>query len=786
MNYLLRLRFALGFLLLLLTVLWRAQPAFARGTFYVEGGLWLEHIWQRGFWSAATEARTDYWTLGNAVVIQLADWLNAWCSSLEKAAQYQIAAACVYAAGNLWLCGMVVRRHFGAGASVLVLAAMILSPELGADLVCFGEASNIGYFSATATAFILLDLWLSGTASRPRLLLWLLLLTFHVMTSPGAAALVVGFAGLRLITSLWQWKFGVTRRPRFEWLGWALAAAVCAAYLVRIRLATHDFYLATHDEEVRSGLVEIVFCRQLLFPLMFPWYQHFSNTLTIILLGMVIASIGWLIHADRRSMDPQGRRIMVAAGLLFCAAAGMALSTTGSRQWILTLWKSGYESTDPDRYYLTQNMLMCAAFSLAVWRACQLFPKCRPVLLTLAVLQTGGMLTAQAIRLAQYPAELTTTEISLRWPQALRRAMESAEGIASSDTHPMGLPVQIQSRTWGIFVPWERLPAQLPEKPAEACMISFGDEPSPDKGRKLKEMKVENIRFMAAGPGELKGLSFDVQLPQGTSPGKNRRTLFLPQVFPGKAKAWLYQNPGAGVGARIKVLLQGPWPAGKVASGPMVFSSDGVKYTASGELPAIMQAGGFSCWSGEERPASRPPQTPAFHWKENDSPLAINGVPVKAGEPVTLSRPEMDRFDEAWFLSSEPAAAEAVKSGAVRSAKDFCILTQSQASICAETIKFISPPGPPLAAFDSVRLELSLKKGPLPYRLLLRLSGPGTPPLLIPLAAPDQPAGRTRTYFARGFGGVQAGPITEFEILIPSDEANRQFAIRSLEFFPGR
>ena len=167
----------------------RAWPAYFRGTYATEGGEWLSQFWRDGFWSSLFTIRPDYPVLGNLLVIKVAEMLTTLIGGHPLAAvgpnlQHLVASGYV----ALIFLGIFtnLRRHQGAAWSLGITLFMLAMPDLDNENRIFGEANNVGYFSALAVLFVYYDFWLSETVSPRRLLCWLAWVVFHILTSPMA------------------------------------------------------------------------------------------------------------------------------------------------------------------------------------------------------------------------------------------------------------------------------------------------------------------------------------------------------------------------------------------------------------------------------------------------------------------------------------------------------------------------------------------------------------------------------------------------------------------------
>ena len=83
----------------------------------------------------------------------------------------------------VWWC---LRRNLPMAAAAAAMVMMLVVPEVDGGWVAFGESSNVGFFSATATAFLVWDWWVGREGSRRWRVVSLGWVVVHVLTSPMA------------------------------------------------------------------------------------------------------------------------------------------------------------------------------------------------------------------------------------------------------------------------------------------------------------------------------------------------------------------------------------------------------------------------------------------------------------------------------------------------------------------------------------------------------------------------------------------------------------------------
>ena len=763
----------LGWLLVLLgnlaVVLWRATPAYLRGSFYVEGGMWWEQVRDKGLIDALLHSRGDYLTVGNILVIQVADALQRAFFPATSAPALQITLSCVYAAVIFTHAFGVIRRYHGAWWAVAGVASMLLLPELGADAVIFGEASNIGYFSALTTVFVIYDAW-----QRPWTRLgsvigaaWLLL---HMFTSPMAAALVVILGGARVgvyfLRRFW-------RLEALDSLGtllgrWVLPVLVGAAYSFWV--SQHPSYNSSYRDLLREVWVEKLLARQLLYPLIVGAYTHFNNTLALALglplLG-ALAAWGWISkNAWKGGLDSAAR--WSAAWLPALAMAAMGGATFFSRQFILRLWGFGYQSTEPDRYYYAQNALMAVFLVITLHDVVKRWPGLRLLVATALVIQLLRFAGLQVDAHQHFRDNFSLEEASKRWPVASLRASQQASLI--QNTPPMW-PVSVQPPGWKVMVPLTSL-AAIPKKIKEAaeCEVKRDDRHSFLGIESTKVLAVSNLRVVPVGKEALVLFSAEAEdLP--FVPFSKRQLAIGGLADWDKANATFTWMPSSGGVQRklekkergacrvdVSLLWHGTSLDALQASLPkawcaLVLEDD--KARAVGDFSSLSFSAGLSSLPGQESDSSWSSSAGArWSWTWKPEQVQATGLKLtKQGlstEPIAL----LKSFNESAYLARNPDVRRAVEAGIVKSGRAhfeaFGFREHRGSQLQQATIPVGS--GMKLNAVTGLRVALTFVNGPMPAVLSVRLVGESGGERSFRMLPPDQPHGHNRTFAVTDLG----------------------------------
>ncbi len=489
-------------------MLLRAAPSFLRGTFLAEGGEWAEIGRDMNFWQLAKEARApyghDYWVLGNACVISASEQL-AKALPVEYRPHVHTVVSCLYLALIYAGCWRVL-RFFSLAAAWWGTLAMALVPELGGgglaampgadltelgrgmrvmgrSLVCFGESSNVGFFSAVVVVFVQLRLWLRPDVGRWELLWLMVVSVFHGLTSPLAVVLAGMGAAVNGLGALCK-----LRRVRMEVLvfhGLLLAASAWGW------LQVSESSIDAGERQVlpAKAWVELIGARQLFYPLVFPFYRLLNDHVVMGLMGLFLGGVGWWGWRQWR----QGATDVLGFLLLPLSAAAVSGATVFLRGWRLVTWDYAYHQTDPDRYFMAQNALMAGFMTVGLIIWSQRYPLRRSAVIAGFCLWHGAALMAGASRVQEFRAqELGITEARRRWPNTLQheaRLLQLGEGWAAGR-------VPILPSPWTMVVP-PRVSGRVDEG-ARAAQVEAGALMTRKSGSTILSAPVE-IVFRPAG-----------------------------------------------------------------------------------------------------------------------------------------------------------------------------------------------------------------------------------------------------------------------------------------------
>ncbi len=455
---------------------WRAQPAFFRDNYATEGGEWLGHQWQHGLWQTLMQVRADYPTLGN----QLCIWLGSALTGLvyghplvEQGPDLQHGVCCVYV-GLIFLgVWLHLRRHYGGWASLGVVLCMALCPDLDGENRIFGEANNVGYFSAVAVVFCWYDMWMRSVVSRRAAWLVGLCTVFHTLTSPLAGLVAAGFALLILVRD-WKVSGGIMKV--------VCVVVVCLSGVVVVRSHVLGHYEALRVSEEAQGFaaaaqsrmgeraVELVGARQLLYPMITRCYTAMSDGRTLGVSVGLLGLMGMVAGGMWRRMGREALRGLSGLGLLGLATVAMAVVTLIARP-ALTLRFDAYASVAPARYYLAQNMCAAGFVGILLLMAWRVWPRARVVGWVAFIYLVVTFVGQQRGKMAEVTKSKDPAGAAQTWAACLHRNKDLLELMGEGARVPAAasLPVEIYIQGLSIPVPWalvrtlkEKSSAQLP------------------------------------------------------------------------------------------------------------------------------------------------------------------------------------------------------------------------------------------------------------------------------------------------------------------------------------
>ncbi len=654
--------------------------------------MWLSQMWQLGFLKSIFTIRPDYCVLGNLVVLQSSDWINALLhgANLDHAPSIQHHVACLYAALMFTIIFVVLRRSQGFWPAIFICGAMLLMPDLDDENRIFGEATNLGYFSALVTLFIYHDLWLSRTCSNRRLVIYLVVVMFHIATSPLAALIAECFIGamcLREFIGWWRTKLDLKMR-----LSLLLPHQIPAIFAVfTIIRARHNSPFVNQEEntvQLMSKFTEVVFCRQILYPLVLNFYTSFSDGLTLFCLAIFLVLIVAYIHREWKTQRPFNAPRITGMLLIFGAALGMSAATAYSRQWLI-LRDDSYDSVWPARYYIAQNMVMGAFIVMLLVRLTELFPKIKTGMLIFASLMLANYAILQKEKIAHYLRQDDPAIVARHWPYQMRRvhAIQSLTGdraAALKVNSPPFYTVEINIENHSMLVASDKMERAVTTKiavPSDECAVEMAEAAhfKMDADARARDLTTQNLRVVTRHEGLL--ATFDLLLKDIPYFSQKRKKLWLGSI-PGdvQMRCFAYEIPNTPDPSALKRSAK---PAFNWLFKVCLFVNDGrtlevlqqqlsglacgigesaEKIIANGTLMRPQERLSLSSLLGDESFAARlHPMDIVFHWTWNPTDVKPHGVSLKNGKEIVVPGTNESEFNEKAYLRYNPDIAGAVE-----------------------------------------------------------------------------------------------------------------------------
>lgn len=788
----------------------RALPAFERGTYATEGGEWLSRMWQTSFTQMIFGARGDYGVLANMVVIKAADMLTNLIGGHSLAACgpfVQHAVAVVYVTLIFGIIFIVLRAHHGGWTALLATAAMLLVPDLDNENRIFGEANNVGFFSALFVLFAYYDLWMRPQASTRRIIAWIALTTFHIFTSPLAGLIAAGWSALLIARAVWlkvktsAWSNLVLAH------GFTILLAVWTVIHAKPEAADENSEAAAHTSAVVlprlwEHFIELIFCRQLLYPLTFGVYRSMTDGRTLAVLALVTGAVLAWLWLEKRRGNTDWNRVL---GLVLLPAIGfcMAFVTVWSRGW-LTQMEAPYTKLWPARYYLVQTMVSMGFLALMLLRVGDFFPRFKRDLSMLLIAWTATFAWTQSDFILGCLRHYDPGVVAKHWNHQLARthdlhAMSSSGKVPANALYDVDMYIDFHS----VQVPPAMMESFFQRKDADPtkhhCAIDVTDASrlKADTARRVVwDLDVRNLRAIPRPNGVL--VTVDLTLPSAPHFADARRHLWLTLPRPATAmKAWNYavNVPREQEASKkrlpdierwlFKVAL---WFEGiktadeaqrALTDARCVLGPKPEEYLASSTLLQPHHELNFSSLLDDDSVAvAQHPLTEAFHWAWQPKGLKKTNLAIeKEGIVIDEDAP----FDEDAYVRLNPDVATALADKALTSGRAHfdhwgkdetrqrCV---HAITIDASTAKLTT------ADIAGIRIELSKRKSrPGEIRCVLR--GPANESSAITIVPAEGDGVFDALQLPTGFLGT-AHPVQSIELQFESPQPNRAFRVEDL------
>lgn len=372
----------------------RSPAAYVYPTMLAEDGGWASLLMRRGLWHAVLNARQDYFVAGNIFLLWVGMRL---CDLLYGGDPLQL-PRCFALVSYLFLAAafslpvLILRKRLPPVFIFLLWLLACLLPmgtasgyPSGFEII--GRIHNNGYV-CIFIAFILVWYRNTDASSRISFLLTDCCLCACVTTNPMCLAIAPA-AAWPLARELVARRMSLRALARSSSLhGLIPLALICALTAHRVTSGPpRDPSPAMPTE----AAIEVGIARNVLYPVVWPFYTSLNTDRTLLVLGIVAFGIARYGHRSRRG-------IYLSAALVL-AATSLALVHLRRE---LGQCMHDYASTWPDRYFYGQNLLgLLVVVVFAADQATQL--RARPRLAWLPAAALAGLAALAAYREPIWP-----------------------------------------------------------------------------------------------------------------------------------------------------------------------------------------------------------------------------------------------------------------------------------------------------------------------------------------------------------------------------------------------
>jgi hypothetical protein len=552
--------------------------------------------------------------------------------------------------------------------------------------------------------------------------------------------------------------------------------------------------------------IEAVLGRQLLYPLVLSVYHWLTDDRVLVLSGLLATLVAAWVVVEFRRREPLSFHRVTGLLLIFGAAVGMAVLTVVSRPWITAALEGDYARFIPDRYFITQNMMMAAFLVLLLRRLAELFPRRGHALDFLIVFQLVNFSWLQSNKLLQYSDLQSVEMVARRWRHQLERIWDlhgllgDREFIAATRDARYAVPINIPGHAV------ELSPVQMAghfraaKSRRDECSISMValENLAIDPARRPLGVAVTNLRVIPRRAGLL--VTFDVEVSGASRFSERRRKLWVTRFpWPARARAYGYALARSPSGKdrvrgrqpvdylfKAMIFVEGGWKESEIKS-QLEQTVVGI-----GETEGALIARGDLLEPFARMPFSAVVGDAGLDWKlwqidllQQWSALPIAGTHnLKAeGGVLALDEPPNGAFDEEAYLRYNPDVARAVANGVLTSGRShFDVFPASPPrAICRRTVSLRLPESTiQTAAIGGLSVDLwRVRGGALPGMINVIMHGAHDETAAIRLTAPEEGAGRSSSYAVRHLpDGFFSSHFTVTSIDLEFEDVLREPALR--------
>ncbi len=339
--------FVFGVLLLAI----RNPDVFKNPIVYAEDGLWTGLGLTNGWSFVFLNARTDYFVFLNIFLL----FISTKISLLFSGSPLTLLPASIAVVSFSFYSFIatysfyVVQRIASFSSAILIYLLILLLPLGISQNEILGRLIQVGfYIPLIATLlFYTRDTEVSSTKKAIIDVLLLICLATNPIT-----------IGLLLFFILWKIFTGKKILNVFR-SHWFLILSCSIVSIIMVIGASTKGDLESHF--ISSNFIEAIAARPVLFPLIFPFYDHLNNISTIILIA---AWLFLIIAAFVQSKNQQAKKLSL---FLFLTMVILNVATIVMRPGLTSIL-SNYQVTFPDRYFMGTNALVLFLTVLALFQ----------------------------------------------------------------------------------------------------------------------------------------------------------------------------------------------------------------------------------------------------------------------------------------------------------------------------------------------------------------------------------------------------------------------------------
>lgn len=335
---------------------------------YTEDGVWSAALINDGLIHTLLNARQDYLVLGNIFLLALAGLANRilFGFNLTYLPHFISLFSMAFYAALAITPVFFLKNYMRLEVRALLWLLILLMPLGDSSYEILGRASNIGF------AFVLITLCLLLWRHQPAIKsskLKIVLVDFALFVSANTNPICYVLIGLVFAFEvLLSWK-NSAHESVVKWLKSSLERFwVKSAILLLVGLFFVGTWMLLRDKPLNTflregtvnyqNIVEVGGGRGVLYSLLFPWYSNLTNSTTVVLLGILILSVGFLALRASKTV----RLLVIFSSIVILINIG---STIGMRPDLTTII-NGYSANSLDRYFYATNILVCVVICAAL------------------------------------------------------------------------------------------------------------------------------------------------------------------------------------------------------------------------------------------------------------------------------------------------------------------------------------------------------------------------------------------------------------------------------------